>query len=127
MRTIDTTEALTLLNRAVEEKGKDFIYEDQTGSLSQCAYFHGDEPGCIVGHVMSYVGVKPEHLVHQEENFNRGATIDSPDLAKALAENADIEFTDDAKWALLQAQCDQDRGAIWGDALASAEVWASEN
>lgn len=126
MRTIDTTEAVALLNRAVEEKGKDFIYEDEDGTLSQCAYFHGSEPGCIVGHVMSYVGVKPEHLVHEEENFNRGATIDSLDLARALSENAGVEFTHEAKWAMLQAQCHQDRGAIWGDALAAAQVWANE-
>lgn len=124
MRKIKRTEALALLNRAVEEKGKDFIYFDQEGALGACAYFHDEEPGCIVGHVLSYVGVKPDDLyLPGEDDFNLGTAFDNPDLHSALRANAKVKFTRKARLALLTAQCEQDRGQTWEHATAMAETW----
>lgn len=124
MRKIKRTEALALLNRAVEEKGKDFEYRDQEGGLRACSYFHGQEPGCIVGHALSYIGVKRDDLyLPGTDDFNTGTAFDNPDLHSALRANAKVKFTRKARLVLLTAQCAQDHGDAWGKAVDAAESW----
>ena len=57
-KVIDRDEAIALLERAVNEKGADYVYPDKIN----CLYADGNRPGCIVGHALSYVGVSVDQL-----------------------------------------------------------------
>lgn len=97
-----------LLKRAVEEKGADYVYpEDEKWADGMCRYFRPDgAPLCIVGHVLHYLGVT-------RVTEGRGA-------AAALL-GAGVTTVPTTHWALQEAQCCQDGGGTWGEALAAFE------
>jgi hypothetical protein len=98
-------EALDLLNRAIAEKGADYVYQ-RTADDDSCAYFKNGEPSCIVGHVLAYKGVTQEDL---PENKNTAIVI-----ALRIAQD------DRTERLLDSAQSYQDTGTPWGDAVKSA-------
>ena len=77
-------EAVALLQRAVEEKGADYVYEHPTYTDpetneevedSTCFYFDpgAGTPSCIVGHVLAYKGVTMEEI----DGDNADTTVDN--------------------------------------------------
>lgn len=109
-------QAKALLERAVEEKGKDFRYtqpKDEWGH-GVCVYFDPDTkaPSCLVGHVLSYVGVTADIVESSLTNFS----TDVDDLYEKGVLKADGETL----MLLTLAQSEQDEGNTWGDALEEA-------
>lgn len=112
MRTVDLPEALELLERAAQEKGEDHVYP--RGPMNGCFYAVGGKPGCIVGHVLSYLDVSPEDMAAIE-----GWGICQPEPRNWLSRRG-VKFTRDAITALSQAQGAQDLGATWRGAVDAA-------
>lgn len=111
MRTVDVDEVIALLERAVAERGEDFTYCYVAWA---CKYSHGDEPGCIVGHVLYYLGIPLEDMSSIEHQ-----TVTS-ELVAPLLRSHDIVLTDTAAWVLRCAQSVQDGLSTWGEALDAA-------
>ncbi|MFF9268639.1 hypothetical protein [Streptomyces rochei] len=114
MITLTLDKAKELLAEAVAEKGEDFVYVNRDGrpvaglTGADCHYVHGDQPGCIVGHVLHKAGVS---LADLSEYEGQGAEDPALDLAGA---------TDDACRLLSYAQENQDRGIPWGESVRLA-------
>jgi len=115
--TLTYDEAVSLLERAVAEKGADYVYP-RAHRLAGCVYFEEETkaPSCIVGHVLAYKGVDPEPFI-EDVNLN-GDTVDS-----LLSDDEDPGFvnTDGRTKSLLSwVQHIQDNGKPWGDAVYRA-------
>jgi hypothetical protein len=105
-------EAVELLDRAVAEKGADFVYDRGPDGHDECLYLHGNEPGCIVGHVLVYKGVDLE-LIRELEGIG----------VWSLDEYLPQLKTDGRTRRLLgAAQGKQDSGQTWGDSVAKAKA-----
>lgn len=121
-RVIDAPEAIELLERAVQEKGEDYVDPNAAEEIG-CEY--GDNRGnpvCIVGHVFSYLGMNPDDV------YSGGvrSTIQSEGVRSRnyrFVEGAPV-FTDVAKNVLALAQDHQDQADTWGEALAEAKIYA---
>ena len=105
-------ETIELLERAVAEKGMDYVYDpglNNWGVRDICRYVNSDRtPGCIVGQVLSYVGLLGR-FTHETENMAS---------AQPVIQN---NFAPDAINALVRAQKRQDRGEPWGLAFDAAK------
>lgn len=110
-------QAKELIERAIAEKGADHVYVDPHGQVSDgstsCFYFQPDPegnivPGCIVGHLFSYLGVRPEQVAEYTG------------VHGALKAGAPIILSPEARRFLALIQRYQDRGAPWGTAYANA-------
>lgn len=115
-------DVIELLERAVAEKGEDYVYRPDRTSTDPCFYADYDDydeveervptgPGCIVGHVLSYLGATPEDLAALDLG-KPGAWA----VCENLSANADVigiltaaQDTQDGLWA-----------NTWGLALESA-------
>lgn len=107
-------EAVDLLNRAVAEKGPDYVYP-RSLSDGLCVYFEGSAPSCIVGHLLAYKGIDAEQVAVQNENgFD---TLIGDDV---------IGVDRKTECLLNVAQASQDSQMPWGDAVALA-MWSAEN
>lgn len=132
MKTIGKSEALALLKRAVDEKGEDYVYVtpsgERAGNGASCLYFHDEQPGCIVGHALHYVGIKREDLIFEDKyglnDLNVETGINEPHLV-GLLRDCNVEFTDEAHAILTRAQSEQDSGTPWGPVLGQIE-WENE-
>jgi hypothetical protein len=114
--TLTFDQAKALLERAVEEKGKDFRYtqpKDEWGN-AVCVYFDPDTkaPSCLVGHVLQYAGVTAYELESSLANFS----TDVDDLYRHDILKADGETL----MLLTIAQSEQDMGQTWGDSVDEA-------
>lgn len=124
---IDRDTALRELRAVVEEYGEGYRYVDEFGreggeDSAQCQYLHGDEPGCIVGHVLHRLGVSADTLFAFDHASAGGDSQGIRTLASQGALTAHgLVLTLDALDALDFAQDAQDSGYTWGDALARAE------
>lgn len=106
MRELSYKETKRLLERAVEDKGGDYVYrgaDDEGG----CQYFKEGKPSCLVGHVLNYLGVSPDQVTEGET---------AGDELKLLG------FELDSRTELLvnKAQRKQDLGYYWDEAVRSA-------
>ncbi len=121
---IDGPEALSLLKRAVAEKGAEYVYPDAERDVDsrQCNYFVGGKPSCIVGYAMSYVGIGQEDLT--KPFFN------AADVNTFIGQ--EVFFTENATRVFSAAQTIQDRepdsgyedeDRNWGLAVQEAETW----
>jgi hypothetical protein len=109
MITLTYDEAVALLNRAVQEKGEDYVYEMPDGIDGQCMYVVDGAPSCIIGHVYAYAGGDLE-LLHQCEGV--GASV---------LRDQGVLFADERTLGLLRrAQMRQDSGDSWGVAVEVA-------
>jgi hypothetical protein len=101
-----------LLAEAVTLKGEDYVYVnrdgEQAGHDTSCHYVHGDQPGCIVGHVLHRAGVSLADLSNYE---GQGAEDPASQLTDAGGEVVRL---------LAFAQEHQDRGVPWGEAVRQA-------
>lgn len=123
MDRIDLETAVRELDRAVAEKGEDFIYafEKRDSSSSDvfsmvlCNYTRRDpdsgeiEPGCIVGMVLAACGF-PVQEMHR--------TIG---IIREVARNRSLPIDGDALLLLQDVQGLQDDGYMWGDAVREAK------
>jgi hypothetical protein len=102
---LDVEGALALLERAVQEKGEDYVYPLSDKRDGICRYAVDYEPSCIVGHVLFYLG-------------KLDAAIEGASAHTVLHDLA----TDEAKYLLLVVQRAQDAGKPWGQALGEAKA-----
>lgn len=111
------TDALRYLEKAVAEKGEDYVYPSyQEG----CEYFESvygsntGQPSCIVGHVLSYNGVTREDL---------GGGLNSSGVLTLNSQhpNGVLDVDDATEDLLVFAQRFQDNGMPWGQAVAEAQ------
>jgi hypothetical protein len=108
---ISYDEALELLDRAVAERGEDYVYD------GACEYFQCDadnQPGCIVGHVLAYKGMDPELLDKLGLNSTKLAYV--ADKSEVL--KLDIK----TKVLLDEVQNRQDTGIPWGKAVSTSRA-----
>lgn len=112
--TLDKTKEL--LAEAVAEKGAEYVYtnpEGQTGSslgTVKCFYVHGDQPGCLVGHVLHKAEASLTDLAGLEESA-------AEDVLSYLY---DEDYREDVAFLLSEAQGHQDNGVPWGEAVRRA-------
>lgn len=111
------TDALRLLEKAVADKGEDYVYPHYNDG---CAYFeeafreNAGQPSCIVGHVLSYGGITEEDL--------NGANMTG--VRSLTGENSRchvLDVDDETRELLRAAQAFQDAGMPWGHAVAEAQ------
>lgn len=137
---IDRNKAIELLEKALEEKGPDYVYERIDGG---CVYVSNGQPSCIVGHALAYAGVPIETI----STFDEAGKGDGPyswvdgssinDLAvhneyayeevvqeheKTVLEANDIELDDEAITVFKVAQTNQDYLTSWGESVERAKA-----
>ena len=126
-RSVSLNEAEELLERAVTEKGADYVYGKRGGA---CNYERDGAPSCIVGHVLSYLGLTVEQLATldnpdkfyvNECGYPVSADTGITDIAQLLASELGIDLTFPAAELLQNAQFDQDNGVPWGTAVVLAK------
>lgn len=101
--------AIELLNRAIEEKGKDYVYpRASVDGQNTCYYVENGAPSCIVGHILAWAGVALDDIAAYEGEAAHEPVLD---LVKAPQDVVD---------ALEQAQEIQDRAEPWGVAVSTA-------
>lgn len=111
---INYARALELVDAQIAKKGADYIYtapETDDYLPGQCLYMHGDEPGCIMGHILMDLGF-------ELNSGHEGMGIDT--LLVDLARDHDLRVTDRAAILLSWVQWGQDNGESWGEARAEA-------
>ena len=126
LRGLTPRDAIELLERAVAEKGEDYVYRPDRRETDLCFYADYDDesayyefesvgeptgPGCIVGHVLSYLGATPEDLAALDLQQPTATMV-----CENLSANADVigilraaQNTQDGLWE-----------NAWGQALESA-------
>jgi hypothetical protein len=108
-KVLDIGQAVVFLEKAVGEKGADFVYaRNPVPEALDCVYFDGEQPSCIVGHVVSYMG-------YDRTQVREG--IGAAGLIEVLGIEADAE----TKTLLNRVQELQDTGVPWGDAVEEAK------
>lgn len=111
---INYARALELVDAQIAKKGADYIYtapETDDHLPGQCLYMHGDEPGCIMGHILTDLGFELN-----SSHEGRGITT----LLIDLMCDHDLRVTDRAVNLLSWIQWGQDGGESWGKARANA-------
>lgn len=105
-------EVRALLQRAVDEKGADYIYN---GDGWNCKYFDMSKdgklvPDCIIGHLLSYLGITLKDMVGEGVNTTK---------IRLLVERGTVlsDISHPVVLALSAAQQSQDQGETWGAAL----------
>lgn len=100
----------------------DRVYEKPEDG-DRCLYFHGDEPGCIIGHLMSEHGVRASDLTDQSSCGYAGATINGDGIG-GLCDAGRLQVSARAADLMARVQDRQDQGETWFDAVyfALAEV-----
>jgi hypothetical protein len=134
---IDLATAKRLVNEAVTEKGKNYIYPfnacvyaveadtmysyvDDDGSLQGDAVTTEDAPACIVGVALYKGGVPLRWLLR---NAYKG---DAPDILCEAEDFGLLTFDEDVvKW-LTCVQIRQDQGVSWGEAVQYANRQESD-
>lgn len=112
---IDGERALRLL-RQVVAGNEDYVYEGPDPWTRQ--YAHGDDCGCLIGHVLRSAGATMDQL----------RALDSGRWVKPVGvlDVSWLSLTDLARCLLGLAQRRQDNGHPWGEVLADAESYAVE-
>jgi hypothetical protein len=107
-----SADIVRVINELAEAK-PDFIYVDPDGvgggENANCSYFHGDTPGCIVGHALARFGVGPG--VAQEGSSAREVV----DYLAASSDTEDLDY-------MTYVQQRQDEGVSWGEAVRLAQA-----
>lgn len=135
MPLIDATEALDLLEAAVEKFGVSHVYD--TGEDLSCVYFRPgvkrqdpDNPGntrydndesqryCMVGFALHEKGISDDFLITL--GWRGVDTLLHYDGQNYYLPGTDLKFTPDAKRVIQAAQAYQDKRGDWGGALSMA-------
>lgn len=113
-KTIDKTEALALLVRAVAEKGENYI-DTGLGGATHGYFADSGKPSCGVGLALSYVGMTKSLVSTAGANMS-----DVPKLRSKAAHLLPFVLTNEAVAVLEQFRKEQDHLKPWGEALAKA-------
>jgi hypothetical protein len=110
-----------LIERAIAEKGEDYVYLNPEGNRDNCYNWHLQPdgqvvPGCIVGHVWHYLGFQPDEV-------NAGAGVSA--VVGELVISGRLNCERDALQFLWRMQVHQDLGIPWG--VAYKLVLAEQN
>lgn len=106
VRELDLGQAVVFLEKAIAEKGADYVYEPaQNGE--RCLYFDNGTPSCLVGHVLSYMGYDSTDVTENED-------------AETTIQKMGIEFDKETARLLCAVQENQDDGLAWGESLRRA-------
>jgi hypothetical protein len=113
--TLDYQRARDLLTEIVTERGRDYTYtaprDPADGrDAGSCDYWHGDEPGCLIGNALFQLGVTDQFLMAQEGN-NAEALLDT------LTYKFNWQVAPGVNWLFVKAQEMQDKREEWGFAL----------
>lgn len=114
--TLTREKALELLEKAVAEKGEDFVYTSPIADTRVCQYIDSSSnPSCIVGHVVKYLS---DELGNQAVFLELGEHEGQSALDLVLP---GVVFDSEAALALATAQEVQDSMEdTWGTALKRA-------
>ena len=117
-------QAVELLQKAVETRGRDYVYQKRIGPVSaskgegeRCSYTYGGEPDCLIGVALSLAGWTPEMLSELDVGLRGGVPIST--LGRELMEFGPL-VSPTARAVLQAAQDAQDAGETWGAALDAA-------
>lgn len=123
---ITLDDALRLLTEAVEEKGEDYVYSNNSGERADteysidCQYVHVQKgefvPGCGVGNALHRAGVSLDWLSDHESYGARNVLGMLRDDGILTANRTVEEF-------LSAFQSRQDRGDTWGESLRMAREY----
>ena len=124
-REYGVTEVLAAMEEVVNQYGGDFVYTKPANS-DVCQYMHGEQPGCLIGHVLVRLGAQAEVLRVAEQNFitGQGHGLGVEDFLGILAptwSTLGYSLTEDAVHMLTVAQNLQDCSNTWGRALEAAQ------
>jgi len=123
-----------MVERAIEEKGADYIYPNAGGPCSYVDFDYSErettlERGCIVGHIF-IDELKLDMLKLSDSSINEENAVG---FLGHLARESEIEMPDNhderqAIWKYLSAlQQSQDNGRTWGQAHEMAKLGLAWN
>jgi len=115
--------ALELLERAVKERGEDYVYDEQIRGISGlgvedelCHYLNEDgSPSCIVGYALSYLAEELDATGIVDQLLAADQSIPVPTPRGLHFE--EITIPTPALDLLSYVQSVQDHGEPWGEAL----------
>jgi hypothetical protein len=111
-----TAEQFRITTREVVAERPEYVYtipETDDPGEDFCKYVHGDEPGCVIGHVCHRLGVPLDELAKREGQ----AAADVVAQVLGITSPSVLAFAGDLQWR-------QDCGEPWGVALARAENYS---
>ena len=118
MTTITRENFTAAMERAVTERGEDFVYPEEwrtADGLGACKYSLGDgTPACIIGLALWYID---PGLVPDSSEFGGANAV----LSELGVEDPILEV------AARAAQINQDSRRTWGDALAAYKAELGED
>lgn len=129
-RMIDRDEAISLMEKAVIERGEDWRYPRETMGM-KCVYFmpsHVEDelvertglqkggPACLVGMALSFVGLTEEIV-----GYSNDESVLCVSNCAAESDEVDWVLSGGAITVFNAAQKVQDRGGEWGAALKVAK------
>lgn len=107
--TITEADFTAAIEKAVADKGPDYVYEDYAGG---CFYQIDKEPSCIVGTALVNLGFEADprwdNGLHEDDHENTTADVTLPKF---------FTVPDNVVRAARRAQITQDTGGTWGAAL----------
>lgn len=109
--------AIELLERAVQDRGADFVYRKHDEYNTACKYEKNDAPSCLVGVVLAMAGATIWELKRMDQADEPGMDLHWQGLLPVEATNQAIDI-------LSAAQLAQDVGHTWGEALLRARAQA---
>jgi hypothetical protein len=99
----------------IEEKGGDYTYTQFCAGI--CQYFHDEEPGCIVGHLLAKHGITQAFL--ESKDGPNVFELNASDVTELV--DRDVLGVDNKTRAFLfNLQSKQDKGVTWGEAMKFA-------
>jgi hypothetical protein len=111
---ITYNEVVADIEEIVAQKGADFVYKP--GIDGSCLYFHGDEPGCIVGCWLALRGIAAEDM----QDINSSITADG--AIPILQARGLLDSMEDRAFSFLcEAQAHQDHFYPWGETVVLAK------
>lgn len=114
MSNISITEAElpALFKRALDEKGTEYVYHARGEDSNPCVYFEGEQPSCLLGHVLAYKGLTAADVASANRNSAGIMSL----IFTAIVEPENERVTH----ALRAAQDYQDEKLNWGYAVELA-------
>lgn len=104
--------------QAVRAEGHDYVYESPEGV---CLYSHGDEPGCIVGHIFRNLSTDLFAALREAERKMYTDGEPSSFTVGGIQTYVPVRFSPATMAFLSNLQAEQDDRAEWGRALKEAE------
>lgn len=127
MKTIDKTDVWKLIDRLIEERGEDYVYEppEYFAGLGDCVcvYVSDNEPSCAVGWMVYDMAPVPETITFMRnvDEFEWGDTAFA-DMRHKFEDYLEAKFTTEAADMLASFQYRQDRRVRYGEIRTEMEA-----